>query len=133
MIVFLDSVIVIYLIEGPDAFRIQAKDRLAQLSAANDQPATSQLTRLECRIKPLRTNDALLLADYDAFFSSQSLRVFSLSDAVFERATLIRAQHGFRLGDSLNLAAALENGCARFLTNDFELKRFPDITVEVLT
>jgi predicted nucleic acid-binding protein len=52
---------------------------------------------------------------------------------VFERATVIRGQYGFKLADSLNLAAAVEHGCGRFLTNDFQLKRFSDITVEVLT
>ena len=43
MIVFLDSVIVIYLIEGPDVFRVRAKARLAEVIAANDQTATSHL------------------------------------------------------------------------------------------
>jgi predicted nucleic acid-binding protein len=133
MIVFLGSVIVIYLIEGPEPFRTLAKAQLTQVVAASDQLATSRLTRLECRIKPIRLNDALLLADYDAFFSSPDLFVYSLPDAVFERATWSRAQHGLKLGDSLNLAVAVENGCGRFITNDLELKRFPDINVEVLT
>jgi predicted nucleic acid-binding protein len=133
MIVFLVSVIVIYLIEGPEPFRTLARAQLTQVAAASDQLATSQLTRLECRIKPIRLNDALLLADYDAFFSSPDLLVYSHPDAVFERATWIRAQHSLKLGDSLNLAVAVEHGCGRFLTNDLELKRFPDINVEVLT
>ena len=57
MIVFIDSVIVIYLIEGPDAFRVRAKARLAEVTAANDQTATSHLTRLECRVKPISGAD----------------------------------------------------------------------------
>jgi predicted nucleic acid-binding protein len=36
------------------------------------------------------------------------------------------------LADSLHLAAAVEGGCDRFLTNDARLSRFPDIPVEVL-
>jgi len=118
MIVFLDSVIVIYLIEGPDAFRVRAKARLAEVTAANDQTATSHLTRLECRIKPIRLNDASLLADYDAFFNGPDLLMISLPEPVFERATVIRARYGFKLGDSLNLATAVEHGCGRFLTLD---------------
>jgi predicted nucleic acid-binding protein len=133
MIVFLDSVIVIYLIEGPDVFRVRAKARLAEVIAANDQTATSHLTRLECRIKPLRLNDASLLADYDAFFNGPDLLIISLPELVFERATVIRARYGFKLGYSLNLATAIEHGYGRFLTNDLQLKRFSDLTVDVLT
>jgi predicted nucleic acid-binding protein len=133
MIVYLDSVIVIYLIEGPDPFRVRAKERLAQIAAANDQTATSHLTRLECRVKPIRLNDASLLADYEAFFNSSDLLRFPLPEPVFQRATVIRAQYNLALADSLNLATAVEHGCGLFLTNDFQLRRFRDISVEVLT
>jgi predicted nucleic acid-binding protein len=133
MTVYLDSMIVIYLVEGPDPFRTQATERMAQLVAAGDQAAVSELTRLECRVKPIRLGDASLLADYEAFFTAPDLLKLALPGPVFERAAEIRARHGFRLGDSLNLAAAVEHGCGRFLTNDVQLRRFPDITVEVLT
>lgn len=51
---------------------------------------------------------------------------------VWERAARIRAVHHFKPLDSLHLAAAAENGCGLFLTNDGQLRRFPDIAVEVL-
>ena len=132
MIVYLDSVIVIDLIEGPDPFRVRAEARLAQITAANDQVATSHLTRLECRVKPIRLNDASLLADYEAFFNKPDLRKFP-------SRTGLRASHGhpaqynLKLGDSLRLAAAVEHGCGLFLTNDVQRRRFPDIPVEELT
>lgn len=132
MIVYLDSMIVIYLIEGPAPFRTRATDRMRQLATDGDQAAVSDLTRLECRVKPIRSGDASLLADYDAFFATPDLSRFALPGPVFERATTIRAHYGFGLGDSLNLGAAVEHGCGRFLTNDARLRRFPDITVEVL-
>ena len=34
--------------------------------------------------------------------------------------------------DSLHLAGAAEHGCTRFLSNDAQLKRFPDVLVEIL-
>jgi predicted nucleic acid-binding protein len=55
-----------------------------------------------------------------------------ITTAVFDRATRIRAAHKFRLGDSLHLAAAVESGCDRFLTNDSRLSACTDIPVEVL-
>jgi len=51
---------------------------------------------------------------------------------VFDRATVIRATNNFKLADSLHLAAAVEAGCDRFLTNDNRLSVFTDIAVEVL-
>jgi uncharacterized protein len=133
MIVYLDSMIVIYLVEGPGPFRVRARARLAQIVAAGDQTAISYLVRLECLVKPIRTSDTSALADYNAFFSSPHLLRFPLPEPVFERATEIRAKYGFGLADSLNLATAVENGCGLFLTNDVQLRRFPDIPVEVLT
>jgi uncharacterized protein len=55
-----------------------------------------------------------------------------LPSSVYDRATLIRANHGFKTIDSLHLAAAIEGGCQAFLTNDMRLGRFPDLKVEVL-
>jgi predicted nucleic acid-binding protein len=36
------------------------------------------------------------------------------------------------LADALHLAAAIESGCDAFLTNDDQLRNFPDLTVEEL-
>jgi uncharacterized protein len=132
MIVYLDSVIVIYSIEGPTPFLARARARLTGLVANGDQAAVSLLTRLECRVKPIKLGDAALLADYESFFNAPDLLRLMLPQAVFERATDIRARSGFKLGDSLHLAAALEYGCSVFLTNDTRLSRFPDIAVELL-
>ena len=106
---------------------------MAQLVADGDQAAISDLTRLECRVKPIRLSDAALLADYDAFLGAPDVLRLALPAPVFECATEIRARYGFQLGDSLNLATAVEHGCGRFLTNDAQLRRFPDITVEILS
>jgi predicted nucleic acid-binding protein len=72
------------------------------------------------------------LRRFDAFFTAPGMQVLPVTPAVCDRAALIRAQHRFKLGDALNLAAAVEGGCNVFLTNDVRLSAFPDIIVEVL-
>jgi predicted nucleic acid-binding protein len=67
------------------------------------------------------------------FFKSPDLSVLSVSSAVCDRAARIRARYGFKPLDALHLAAAVEHCCARFLTNDAQMKRFPDVLVEVLS
>jgi predicted nucleic acid-binding protein len=56
-----------------------------------------------------------------------------LPGSVFDRATFIRATHGFKTADALHLAAAIEGGCQRFLTSDSRLGGFPGRTVEILS
>jgi len=87
---------------------------------------------MECRVGPLRAADAARLAAFDRFFAQPDVQVLALTTAVLNRATVVRARHGFRTVDAINLATAVEHGCDRFLTNDVSLTRFPDITVEML-
>lgn len=132
MLVYLDSVICIYAVEGAPPFRTRARAKLGALKAAADQPAISDLTWLECRVKPIRQGDVVALADMEAFLTGSDVVRVPMPPAVYERGCRIRAIHNYKLGDALHLAAAVESGCAVFLTNDYRLSSFPDITVEVL-
>lgn len=78
------------------------------------------------------TGDTAKLADFDACFVRPDVRLVPITTAVFDRATHIRARHKFKLADSLHLAAAVESGCDRFLTNDTRLSSYIGIPVEVL-
>ncbi len=132
MVIYCDSVILIYLLDTVGPFNVRAVARLAAMRKAGDVPAFSDLTRLECRVKPLKLGATTTLASFDAFFTRSDVRLVPITTAVFDRATLIRARHNFKLADSLHLAAAVEAACDRFLTNDTRLAVFTDIPVEVL-
>jgi predicted nucleic acid-binding protein len=131
MLVSLDSVICIYAVEGAASFQARARARLATLRPAGDLPALSDLTWLECRVKPIRLGDAVALADMEAFLTASDVVRVPLPTAVFERACRVRATHNYKLADAIHLAA-VEGGCGTFLTNDHRLSTFPDIPVEVL-
>ena len=132
MLVYSDSVILMYFFDHTGPFNFRATARLASLAAAKDRLAISHLVRLEYRIKPLKAGDTVKLTLFDAFCVRPDVRLVPITTAVFDRATVIRATHNFKLGDSLHLAAAVGAGCDRFLTNDARLAAFPDIPVEVL-
>jgi predicted nucleic acid-binding protein len=132
MLIYCDSVILMYFFDHVGPFNARATHRLATMAMAKDQIAISDLVRLEYRVLPLKTGDAAKLAIFDAFCSHPDVRFVPITSAVFERATSIRAAHGFKLADSLHLAAAVESACDRFLTNDARLSAFADIPVEVL-
>ena len=132
MIVCLDANIVIYLVERNPLWEPKVSARIAAFRAAGDEIAVCDAARLECLVGPFQTGNAADLASYAAFFAGPSPRMLPVTVAVWERAAQIRADHRFSALDALHLAAAVEHGCARFLTNDAPLKRFPDIVVEIL-
>ena len=132
MIIYCDSMILIYLLDAVGPWNARAAARIANMRLAGDTAAFSDLIRLECRVQPLRLGATKTLGDMDAFFARPDVRFVPITTAVFDRATAIRATFNFKLADALYLAAAVEGGCDRFLTNDSRLTSFRDIAVEVL-
>ena len=129
MQVYLDAAPVIYLIENVPPFAGIVQARLRQPDVVL---VASHLTRMECRVKPVRDENTLLLAKFDRFFNSAVSELVPLSREAMERATALRARLGFRTPDAIHLAAALVSGCDVFLTNDHRLDRAVGITVEVI-
>jgi uncharacterized protein len=129
MRIYLDAAPVIYLVEqvAPQAAAVDAR-----MSAPGVVRVASHLTRMECRVKPLRSGDHALLLDFDTFFTGTIAEIVPLSHSVIDRATEIRAQYGFKSPDAIHLAAAVESACDLFLTNDQQLTRFTAIVVEVV-
>ena len=78
----------------------------------------------------MRNGDAELLSRYDATFAG--VRVVEVTAAIIERATELRARHGFRSPDAIHLATAIDAGVSVFLTGDTGLARCTEIAVEVL-
>jgi uncharacterized protein len=81
----------------------------------------SDLTRMECRVKPVRERNADLRKDYDDFFAYVVAEIVMLSREVMDRATEIRARYGFKTPDAIHLAATVVTNCEVFLTNDHRL------------
>ena len=128
MRLYLDAAPVIYVVEQVKPYAAVVDERL---SDSDIVAVVSDLTRMECRIKPLRDGNTDLLRDFDDFFAEVA-EVTSLSREVIDRATSIRAQYGFKTPDAIHLASAIASGCDVFLTNDHRLDRFPDITIEII-
>ena len=129
MRIYLDSAPIIYLVEqvAPYASALET-----QLSSPDAIQVCSELSPMECRVKPIRDGEAALLAAFDSYFSDIVFEVIPLSRQTMERATALRAQYGFRTPDAIHLAAAIVGACDTFLTNDSGLSRCTEISVQVL-
>ncbi|MCX7926106.1 MAG: PIN domain-containing protein [Fimbriimonadales bacterium] len=126
--VYLDSAPVIYFVEQTPNFYARVRAHLQP----DDWLVVCELTRLECRILPLRQRNLALLADFDLFFTQYVNQVMPLTSGVIDKATDIRAYHRYNLADSIHLAAAVLAECDMFLTNDLRLANFAEIQVVTL-
>jgi predicted nucleic acid-binding protein len=130
---YLDSSCIIYLIEATSPFHERVADRiLKHQTDSNASLLTSRLARLECRVRPLKDARQDLLRLYDDFFAADRLALIDVSADVIERATELRARHGFKTPDALHLASAIESQASVFLTGDVKLARCDVVAVELL-
>lgn len=130
--VFLDASAIIYLLEGDPAAQAAVRETLRALrTPGRSSPlAVSALSRLECRVRPVRDGDRALLERYDAFFADPGLVVIALDTAVLDRAAELRAHHRLRTPDALQAASLLvadEQG--DFVTGDDDFRAVPGLRV----
>jgi predicted nucleic acid-binding protein len=135
VIAFLDTSAIIYLIEGskPLADKVGGQLRALLKKDPHMRTAVSRLARLECRVAPLRDDDVDTLAVYDSFFARPDLICVELDAEVIELATAIRARHGLKTPDALQVACCLQLGSDHlFLSGDKGLRRVAGLNVELL-
>ena len=131
--VYLDASAIIYFVEAEALFHAAAVQSVGRFRGdPESRLVTSRLSRLECRVKPVRDSNKELLAKYDAFFKRRRLIVGDVTAAVIERATDLRVWHRFRTPDAIHLATAIEEHADVFLTGDDDLKRCTEVKVETL-
>ena len=83
MLIYLDSNIVIYIVEDPPTFGPRALAHITALRAKGDEFAVSHLTRLECRVQPLMLNDTATLNEFENFFVTRDVHMHPLKEAVY--------------------------------------------------
>lgn len=132
MIAFLDACALIYLIEGKEPFSTQVRRQLAQLEHLHPGTtiAVSRLSWLECHVRPMKENDAVVLAQYEALFNRPDIVWVELDSRVVELATVIRVRHNLRTPDALQAASCLQLGDKHvFLTGDAGFQRVQGLNV----
>ena len=94
---------------------------------------TSELTLLECLVKPLRDGDQLLEQVYgDLLVGANEVRLMPIELPIIERAARIRSATGLGPPDAFHAASALGAGVALFLTNDPRFLRVEGLPAAIL-
>lgn len=131
MRIYLDSCIIIYLVEKHPIYSSQIENLME--TSASAEFCYSPLARLECFILPFKTKDFQLEKLYESFFNAQ--KILSIPNDVFNQAARLRADFtSLKTPDALHLAAAVYHNCDEFWTNDNRLdKIIPNLVKNVLT
>jgi len=120
--VYVDSNVLIYLLQGDPAFGGVARSFLADCSDGRYQACISDAVCSEVLTGPYRSGDAHAVDAARALLDSTDLFLhLHHSHADFVRAAQLRGQQGLGFADALHLATAANNGCDALVTNDRRL------------
>ncbi len=129
----LDTAPIIYFVEANPAYVSACRAVFARVAAGTIAAVTSTVTLTETLILPLRTQNAVLKAEYrDLLLNTNGVMLRPVDAPVAERAADLRAHYNLKTPDALQVATALENGCEAFLTNDAGLRCVAEIGILVL-
>lgn len=117
--IYWDSCVVIYRIQALEPWSSRIADLMEPVESA--RIAVTDLTRLECRLRPLREGDLQTPSVFDRFFARPDIVKIDMTARLFDLATDLRARHRLKTPDALHLAAAISAGCDEFWTNDTRL------------
>lgn len=130
---FWDACAIIYFVDNIEPWASRLANRLLELDDRVAGHAVSELSLLECRVKPLREQNADVLAAYDRFFSRRDLLHVPVGKGVIREAARIRAAHNLKTPDALQAACALSvPGEVLFVTNDRRFDRVPGLRTEIV-
>lgn len=126
----LDTAAFIYWIEEhPDYLDVVAPVFRAA-DAGQIEIVTSSLTLLEVLVVPYRAGQMQLAERYERLLTrSRNLRLVDMELDQVRAAAQLRALHGVRTPDALQLAAALFLRAPVFVTNDRRLPRIPGLEI----
>jgi predicted nucleic acid-binding protein len=117
-----DTCLFIYFIEEDPRFLPLTEPLFADVDAGKRQIVTSALTLLEVLVVPYRAGNARIAERYEELLTrSRGISMIDLSREQLRVAAQLRAVHGVKTPDSLQLAAAISQGCTAFVTNDRRL------------
>lgn len=127
---YIDTNILIYVVEGTQPFGSQLTCLLDALDDGTVRGVTSELTIAEVMVKPLASKQQLYIQEYQRLLSNDSLLELRPVDrAVLERSASLRADLGGKLVDGVHVATADLADCKFFLSQDAKIKVPPGIAL----
>ncbi len=132
-VVGLDTAPLIYFIEENPTYLPVVRPFFEAVDRGDFRIVTSVLTLTEVLIHPMRKGDPELADQYrQILLEAEHISTVPVSEAIAEEAAQLRARHGLRTPDAIQLATALRSHAAYFLTNDTRLPELMPLKTLVL-
>jgi predicted nucleic acid-binding protein len=120
-VVGVDTAPLIYLIEENQTDLPFVQAFFEAVDRSEFRVTTSVLTLTEVLVHPMRQGDHDLADQYRRILLHANQVTIPVSDLIAEEAAQLRAQHGLRTPDAIQLPTAIRSGASSFLTNDARL------------
>lgn len=130
MKIYIDSCIVIYLIEKHPEHSNFLEKKICDSLDDGDEICLSPLVKLECLVKPLKINDIDLLDLFNVFFNQTS--ILSIPESIYIKAAELRAEFSLKTPDALHIAIASFHNCDELWTNDYRLSSACSNAINIL-
>ena len=128
-----DTAPIIYFVEAHPRYDALVTTIFQRIAARTLSSVTSVITLTEVLIHPLRQGNQHLADAYRSLLAtSGDFQTLPITSDIAEQAAALRARHGLRTPDALQIATALAAGCPAFLTNDARLQRVSELRILVL-
>lgn len=122
--IYLDSNIIIYIVEREPRYYANLAGMLAVAAQGQLQVITSDLSLLECLVLPLRVGNQAIINAYLQMFTQSDLICVPISRDVLTESAALRAQHpALRTPDAIHWATARIQRVDYLITNDQTLLR----------
>lgn len=117
--VYLDSNIVITILEHIAPLSPSQKQFIDALETGKISGVSSHLTLAECLVKPMRESNEQVIEAVLQFLENQDhVELLPVSRDILVKAAEIRAVTSTKLPDAIHLASAMAAGCQTFLSDD---------------
>jgi len=133
-VVALDTVVFIYHFEKNKSYFKLTKEIFSRLDKNKDFSAiTSILTLLEVSVKPIVDSRNDLLKEYsNKLLYDDKLTTLMIESDIAIKAAELRAKHGIKTPDAIQIATSIIGKANVFITNDSALKKIKEIEVLLL-
>ena len=121
--VFLDTNFFIYWLEDRGELAKKVFTLATRMRQREDEMITSTLTVGEILVKPVRTRDTVMIAQYEKLLGDPAITVVPFDRHCGRKYAQIRQDAGIKPPDAIQLACAAQANCSLFLTNDDRLTR----------
>lgn len=128
----LDTAPLIYFVEGDPHFLERIRPFFKALEQAEFTVVTSTLTITEILVKPLQHGRIDLTRTFQDLLA-RYVEIIPVTMEIAEAAAKLRADHGLRTPDAIQVATAITRQADFFLTNDARLARLSQPEVLVLS